>query len=238
MAVGCRLPIMPESSSRGVTQDQVWEVFRGHYTRGDTIDVHKFATDLATWGPIASRVVEIQLESGGGMSATPKRLTTQVPQVDICELRRNGWFLPRFGAYRQGDAVTICYRGIVSNVHLVSTAMHLGGRREWFSCPCCGERAGVLYGPAFACRSCQRLNYPSTRQCTRDRAITRAVQLRRQLGGDGSLLEPFPRRPKGMKRKTWWRFLSKANRDEQRWLIGAAAAASTLSAKFGRRKVS
>jgi hypothetical protein len=46
----------------GVPAAQVWNVFRGHYTRGDTIDVHKFATDLATWGPIASRVVEIQLE--------------------------------------------------------------------------------------------------------------------------------------------------------------------------------
>lgn len=41
---------------------QVWDVFRGHYTRGDAIDVEKFATDLATWGPIASRVVELQLE--------------------------------------------------------------------------------------------------------------------------------------------------------------------------------
>jgi hypothetical protein len=46
----------------GVPPAQVWEVFRGHYTRGGTIDVEKFATDLATWGPIASRVVEIQLE--------------------------------------------------------------------------------------------------------------------------------------------------------------------------------
>jgi hypothetical protein len=46
----------------GVPADQVWEVFRGHYTRGDTIDIRQFATDLATWGPIASRVVEIQLE--------------------------------------------------------------------------------------------------------------------------------------------------------------------------------
>jgi hypothetical protein len=166
------------------------------------------------------------------MRQAPKRLTTQVPQVDICELRRNGWCLPGVGAYRQGEVVTIRWRGIVSNVDLVSTAMHLGGRREWFSCPCCGERAGVLYGPEFACRSCQRLNYPSTRQCLRDRAVTRAVQLRRRLGGDGSLHEPFPRRPKGMKQKTWWRFLAKANRDEQRWFIGAAAAAAAMSAKL------
>lgn len=67
-----------------------------------------------------------------------------------------------------------------------------------------------------------------------DRAITRAVRLRRRLGGDGSLHEPFPRRPKEMKQKTWWRLLAKAIRDEQRWLIGAAA--SALSAKLGRRR--
>jgi len=34
--------------------------------------------------------------------------------------------------------------------------------------------------------------------------------VRRKLGGAGSLLEPFPRRPKGMKRKTWWRHFAKA----------------------------
>jgi hypothetical protein len=167
------------------------------------------------------------------MRNAPKRLTTQVPQVDICELRRNG-FVPGVWTYRQGDAVTIRWQGIVSNVHLVSTAMHLGGRREWFSCPCCGGRARVLYGPEFACRSCQCLNYPSTRQCMRDRAVTRAVQLRRRFGGSGSLHEPFPRRPKGMKQKTWWKVLAKANRDEQRWLIGAAAAAAAMSAKLRR----
>jgi hypothetical protein len=87
--------------------------------------------------------------------------------------------------------------------------MRWSGRREWFKCPACGMRAGVLYGPQFACRSCQYLNYPSTRQCTRDRAITRAVRLRRRLGGDGSLLERFPGRPKGMKLKTWWRLYAK-----------------------------
>jgi hypothetical protein len=47
---------------RGVPAPLVWDVFRGHYTRGGRIDVERFATDLATWGPIASRVVEIQLE--------------------------------------------------------------------------------------------------------------------------------------------------------------------------------
>jgi hypothetical protein len=168
------------------------------------------------------------------MGQAPKRLTTQVPQVDICELRRNGWFLPRVGAYRQGDAVTIRWRGIISNVDVVSTATNFGGRREWFKCPDCGGRSRILYGPNFACRSCQRLNYPSTRQCSRVRAITRAVLVRRKLGGDGSLHDPFPGRPKGMKRKTWWRLFARASRDEQRGIAGMAAALAKLSAQLAR----
>jgi hypothetical protein len=156
----------------------------------------------------------------------PKRLTTQVPQLDIC-------CLPSRGVYRQGNAVAISWRGNISAVDLVSTAMHFGGRREWFKCPSCGRRARILYGPDFACRSCQRLNYPSTRQCARDRAITRAVLLRRRLGGDGSLLEPFPRRPRGMKRKTWLRLFVRASRDEQRGIAGMATAVASLTAQLG-----
>jgi hypothetical protein len=166
------------------------------------------------------------------MRPAPKRLTTQAPHLDICDLRRNGWFLPNRGAYRRGDTITISWRGVISNIDLVSTAMHFGGRREWFKCPACGGRARILYGPAFACRPCQRLNHPSTRQHSRDRAITRAVQLRRSLGGSGSLLEPFPRRPKGIKRKTWWRLFAKADRDEQRGIVGMAAAVASLTAQL------
>ena len=169
------------------------------------------------------------------MRPAPKRLTTQLLQLDICQLRRKGWLLPGL-ACRRGHTVAIAWRETISNVHLVSTATQFGGRREWFKCPACGMRAGVLYGPQFACRSCQHLNYPSTRQCTRDRAITRAVRLRRRLGGDGSLLERFPGRPKGMKRKTWWRLHAKVMRDEQRGLIGVAAAVASLSAKLAMAK--
>ena len=168
------------------------------------------------------------------MRPTPKRLTTQCLQIDLCELRRNGWLLPSL-ACRRGNTVAIAWRGTVSNVHLVSTPMHLGGRREWFRCPGCDKRVRILYSPSFRCRTCQRLNYPSTRQTTRDRAINRAVQLRRRLGADGSLLEPFPGRPKRMKRKTWWRLFAKASRDEQRGIMGMAAKVADLSARIRSR---
>jgi hypothetical protein len=48
---------------RRVQADRVWDTFRGHYERGDArVDFDKFLFDFSTWGPIASRVVEIQLE--------------------------------------------------------------------------------------------------------------------------------------------------------------------------------
>jgi hypothetical protein len=153
----------------------------------------------------------------------------QARRLDICRL-------PDRGAYRQGDTVVVVsWRGIVSNVDLVSTAMHFCVRREWFKCPACTRGVRIRYGPAFACRLCQRLNYPSTRQGSRDRSITRAVLPRRCLGGDSSLLEPFPRRPKGMKRKTWWRLYLKTSRDEQCGIAGMAAAVARLSEQLEAR---
>jgi hypothetical protein len=48
---------------RTTPPDNVWDRFRVHYDRGEAgIDFERYVTDFATWGPIASRVVEIQLE--------------------------------------------------------------------------------------------------------------------------------------------------------------------------------
>jgi hypothetical protein len=46
---------------RRVQADRVWDTFRGHYEHA-VVDFDKFLFDFSTWGPIASRVVEIQLE--------------------------------------------------------------------------------------------------------------------------------------------------------------------------------
>jgi len=39
--------------------EQWWPAFRAHYTARGVVDENKVATDLVTWGPIASRVVEL-----------------------------------------------------------------------------------------------------------------------------------------------------------------------------------
>lgn len=42
--------------------DRVWPAFRDHYTTDGAIDDARFATDFAMWPPIASRIVELQMQ--------------------------------------------------------------------------------------------------------------------------------------------------------------------------------
>jgi hypothetical protein len=44
-----------------------------------------------------------------------------------------------------------------------STPCRYGGSRRWFTCPCCGGRAVVLFmrSGRFACRACQKISYAS-----------------------------------------------------------------------------
>jgi hypothetical protein len=45
-----------------IAPDDVWDAFREHYTANGRIDMDRFVLNFATWGPIASRIVELQLE--------------------------------------------------------------------------------------------------------------------------------------------------------------------------------
>ncbi len=47
---------------QGISAEQVWDKFKAHYTRDGRIDMDHFLKDFSTWGPIASRIVELQLE--------------------------------------------------------------------------------------------------------------------------------------------------------------------------------
>ncbi|MGB2820949.1 MAG: hypothetical protein WBF17_08210, partial [Phycisphaerae bacterium] len=54
---------------------------------------------------------------------------------------------------------------VTEDIALTITPTSFGGRRDWFLCPACRRRAGVLYLPEgerlFACRLCHGLCYRS-----------------------------------------------------------------------------
>jgi hypothetical protein len=110
-------------------------------------------------------------------------------------------------------------QSVAQRVPLVWTKCHFGGGRCWFRCCCCGLRAAILYmrnAPVFACRHCCGLVFASQREIPRHRAISRAQKLRMRLGGGANLAEPFPERPRGMHRRTYYRLLARGVVAEER----------------------
>jgi hypothetical protein len=104
-------------------------------------------------------------------------------------------------------------------VYLTHTRCQLGGRRVWFQCPSirCGRRAAKLYlgNPYFACRRCYNLAYQSQSYSVYDRALTQAGKIRRSLGGDEGIANPFPEKPKGMRWRTYERLQARCDRYEE-----------------------
>jgi len=91
-------------------------------------------------------------------------------------------------------------------VNLERTPCNYGGVRVWFCCPArgCGRRVAILYGRGlFACRHCLTLGYDSQRQTPHSRALCRAQGVLMKLGGSGSMVEPFPHKPKRMHWRTY-----------------------------------
>jgi hypothetical protein len=102
-------------------------------------------------------------------------------------------------------------------VPIVTTVCNYGGSRPWFRC-LCGRRVGVLFDgvSAFVCRQCLGLGYACQQQAPRYRPMLRAQSIRRRLGGDGSLMDPFPERPRYMHRKTYEKLRRKGIAVEKR----------------------
>lgn len=84
---------------------------------------------------------------------------------------------------------------------------HLGGQRKWFSCPGCRRRVRVLAmaGSRFRCRRCTGAVYASQYEPFPCGKVNAAQAVRRRMGADQSLDEPFPPKPKGMHWKTYLR---------------------------------
>jgi hypothetical protein len=48
--------------------ERAWDNFRDHYKRDGWFEFDRFLRDFTTWGPIASRIVELQLERDAAAS--------------------------------------------------------------------------------------------------------------------------------------------------------------------------
>jgi hypothetical protein len=65
-------------------------------------------------------------------------------------------------------------------------------------------------GGGFFCRKCLRLGYACQQVTKRWRSIDRAQTIRVRLGGPANLLEPFPARPRCMRRAKYERLRDRA----------------------------
>jgi len=90
----------------------------------------------------------------------------------------------------------------------------LGGSRPWFACPRCWLHCATLYRGryGYACRTCNGLNYPSTRETRADRAIRRADKIRARLGWTPGILNGHEGKPKGMHWRTFMRLVAEHDR--------------------------
>jgi hypothetical protein len=150
------------------------------------------------------------------------------------------------GSYRP-DWVTLLYRhrrglggeweDVWEPVELAWTACNFGGERPWFICPGagCGRRVAVLYRPGryFLCRHCHDLSYQSQRDNKMYRALHRAQDIRRRLGGSANMLEPFPKKPKGMRWSTYERLWWEHHEAEMEQLVGMREWLDKLESKLG-----
>lgn len=104
--------------------------------------------------------------------------------------------------------------GLYERVGMQRTPCHLGGYRQWFTCPKCGERCGVLYARnIYACRKCHGLRYVAELETLQDRAIRKAIKFRKRFGYQGGgIVSPFPAKPKLMR---WHTYLGARERDKE-----------------------
>lgn len=162
-----------------------------------------------------------------GYSATDGRL-----RLSIRDLRKTGnlvagntwwwqWSRGRDQSWSiqgstEAEKIVLSYRQCIDGgewqdisfpVWLEWTDCNYGGKRAWFRCPLCGQRAGVLYsgGSRFACRKCLQLNYTCQRVGKRHRMYRRSYKLRVKLGCSDSYTSKWCIKPKGMRWATYER---------------------------------
>ena len=126
--------------------------------------------------------------------------------------------------YTHGRGANAEGKHVRQPVELGWTPCNFGGERPWFLCPGigCGRRVAVLHaaGKYFLCRHCYGLSYESQREDKAHRALRRAQKIRERLGGSAGMLEPFPKKPKGMHWRTYERLCWEHDEADMEQLAG------------------
>jgi hypothetical protein len=137
--------------------------------------------------------------------------------------------------YRSANKATEPYN-VDQRISLSSTACHLGGERNWFSCPKCFRRVAILYcGRIVGCRTCLNLSYQSQNESGLDRMLRKGQKLNQALGSDTWFLKSgTERRPKGMHRRTYKRKSAEVDRIRHRALGGFSRYADNLNANLAK----
>ena len=110
-----------------------------------------------------------------------------------------------------------------------------GGQQGYWRCPRCERLCSDLFivDASLLCRVCARLSYRSQRVL--NRAITRAVKLRRRLGAAPGLLSPLPSRPQHNKQAERYDRLARALAAEEATLVRLLGGiVSSLKRRKGR----
>jgi hypothetical protein len=162
---------------------------------------------------------------------------------------RVAWIGARAADERLHLSYRVCFGGgewedVAQTVRIVSLPCRFGGTRPYFICAgvvngvSCGRRVATLHGPGryFLCRHCYRLAYASQSEDAWDRLLRRANKIRQRLGGDPGMAAPFPRKPKGMWRRTYERLIKEVFEAEIYADDAFARRAELMLARFDNRK--
>jgi len=118
------------------------------------------------------------------------------------------------------QSVMLCYQKcstgkvIEQCVQLQSTPFRFGGPRRWFTCPTCGKRVAVLYGPGqyFVCRSRCGLAYASYKEGVGDRSGRQADKIRKLPEWEAGILNGEGGKPKVFHWATYHRLKAEHDR--------------------------
>ena len=131
--------------------------------------------------------------------------------------------IERIRAARFMIVLELCNQTIPQLIRVSWTRCHFGGARPWLHCTYCDRRVARMFKGmgGYFCRACiGNPIYESQRRSKKARAYLKAYRLRSRLGGSRPVLDLVPKRPYGMKRKTYNRLCAQIERLE-RPLIGS-----------------